>query len=241
MSLPSTQSSVVFWDFDGTLAQRDGLWAGALIDALASVDPAASVDNSRLRAELATGFPWHTPETTVGPLSADEWWRCLRPTFVRAFTAAGVHEELAKEASNRVGAEFYRVDAWELIEGAIDALTMTRTAGYRNVIVSNHGPELPRLVDSLGLSCLIDFTVTSAKIGAEKPHPLIFESAMSRADVSPADDVWMVGDNPTADVEGAERSGIRAILADGIYADAAGLTTLEAAHVIAASTNPVRE
>ena len=31
--------SVVLWDFDGTLAYRDGMWRGCLVEALAEVAP----------------------------------------------------------------------------------------------------------------------------------------------------------------------------------------------------------
>lgn len=44
----------------------------------------------------------------------------------------------------------------------------------------------------------------------------------------------MVGDNPVADVQGARAAGIRAILADGAYADSVGVTVLEAARLITA-------
>ena len=39
-------SHVVFWDFDGTIAQRQNRWSGALLDAWKVVDPTttATVD-----------------------------------------------------------------------------------------------------------------------------------------------------------------------------------------------------
>jgi len=47
-----------------------------------------------------------------------------------------------------------------------------------------------------------------------------------------AGDVWMIGDNPVADVQGARNAGIRAIFADGAYPDSNGMTVLEASHYI---------
>jgi putative hydrolase of the HAD superfamily len=67
-------------------------------------------------------------------------------------------------------------------------------------------------------------------LGIEKPNSAIFAHAL---DVSNAGaDVWMVGDNPIADVQGAEQVGIRAILADGVYPDSRGVTIAEAARLI---------
>jgi putative hydrolase of the HAD superfamily len=48
---------VVFWDFDGTLARRDGLWSGAILDALRRIDPMITTTVADLKPHLAAGFP----------------------------------------------------------------------------------------------------------------------------------------------------------------------------------------
>lgn len=220
---------MVFWDFDGTLARRDGLFAGALLDAWSRVEsPTASRED--LRPFLRSGFPWHAPELVIKPLDAAGWWDRMLPVFTGAYMDAGSTREVAEAAASLVAAEFYRLDAWTVIDGAARALQLTRSAGYDNVILSNHGPELPELVDGLGLGQWIDRTITSAAVGAEKPNAMIFEHARVLAEAG--SDTWMVGDNPIADVQGAEALGWRAILADGDYPDARGVSVLEAAHQI---------
>jgi putative hydrolase of the HAD superfamily len=225
---------VVFWDFDGTLARRENLWAGALADAWKSVGGSPAISPAELRPLLSNRFPWHTPAEVRTPVTAQTWWQALRPVFLGAFVGAGGSPTLAEAAVAAVPASFYRTAAWTLIDGAVEALAITKTAGYRNVILSNHAPELPSLVEALGLSDLVELTITSAAIGAEKPHRALFEHAMRAASVEPADDIWMVGDNPVADMEGARAVGIRALLADGDYPDSIGMTVLEAAQHISA-------
>jgi putative hydrolase of the HAD superfamily len=100
-----------------------------------------------------------------------------------------------------------------------------RPAGS-NAILSNHVPELPELVGALGIAPYVDAVFTSALTGFEKPHPEAFRYAL-RAFGDPQH-VWMVGDSPTADVQGAEALGLRAILVRGE-------AVAEAAAVIAAS------
>ncbi len=119
-----------------------------------------------------------------------------------------------------------------MIDGAADALRTTADAGYRNIILSNHAPELPALVDALGIGPLVEFTITSAAVGAEKPNRAIFRYAIERAQLRCTEHVWMVGDNPTADVAGAEGVGIRGVLADGAYPDSVGRTVLDAARYL---------
>lgn len=91
------------------------------------------------------------------------------------------------------------------------------------MIVSNHVPELGDLVGRLGLADLIDGVLTSAVTGYEKPHPAMYGIALDL--IGHPDRVWMIGDNPVADVAGAEAVGIPAILVRGSDpATASGLT-----------------
>ena len=80
-------------------------------------------------------------------------------------------------------------------------------------VLSNHVPELPCLIDGLGLSSLIHRTINSAETGFEKPNPLAFQAALAALDYP--SQVWMIGDNVNADVMGAESVGLRAILVRG--------------------------
>ena len=57
---------------------------------------------------------------------------------------------------------------------------------------------------------LFDHVTNSAVIGYEKPHPEIFRLALEAAG-NPTS-AWMVGDNVTADILGAEQAGISGIL-----------------------------
>lgn len=224
---------VVLWDFDGTLARREGLWSGAMAEALARSGHPEPLDPEAIRPHVKTGFPWHTPAEPWGAISAPEWWGRMRLVLQSAYVRAGLSEAVAAHAAEFVALEYYRPDAWELIEGAREALSLVREAGYVNVIVSNHPPELAGLTSALGLDPLVEAVVTSGIVGADKPHPLIFEHALRVSDAG--EDVWMIGDNPVADVEGASAVGIRAILADGAYDDSIGVTVLEAARIVVAS------
>ena len=97
-----------------------------------------------------------------------------------------------------------------LFDDTLPALAELRRAGWRHVILSNHVPELPALVDGLGLAGVVDLTLSSATIGFEKPNPQAF--AHARRACGDPDELWMVGDNPVADIDGATRAGIPAIL-----------------------------
>jgi putative hydrolase of the HAD superfamily len=203
---------VVMWDFDGTLAWRPGLWGACLLEVLDEHVPGHAASLDRLRADLRDGFPWHRADEPHPELcEPDAWWEALRPPLTRAFTGAGVDAAGHDSLVRAVRARF--IDGtvgWRVFDDTRPALTTTRAAGWRNVILSNHVPELPSLVAALGLDDLVEHVFTSASIGFDKPHPEAFRHALRESGA--ADRRWMVGDNPDADVGGAQALGIPAVL-----------------------------
>src|SRR5205807_1475626 len=80
-------------------------------------------------------------------------------------------------------------------------------------VVSNFDGRLPRVLASLGLRPLVDLVVHSTAAAAAKPDPAIFRAALSALGVAPSAALH-AGDGPVADVEGARRAGLRAVLLD---------------------------
>jgi len=197
----------VLWDFDGTLATREGMWSGCLVETLDAVLPGHGVTSEAVRPGLREGFPWHTPDAghTHTP---DSWWAALAPTLTRAFAGAGVAPDVAARAAAEVRRCYADPARWTVYPDVVPAFEAL--AGWRHVVVSNHVPELSGLVAALGLDAYVSAVVCSAEVGWEKPHPRIYAAARAAAG-DPAE-VWMVGDNVVADVAGAEAAGIPAIL-----------------------------
>lgn len=90
-------------------------------------------------------------------------------------------------------------------------LTTLAAQGWRHVILSNHVPELPALVEALGLGPVVEFVVTSALVGVKKPHPRIYELACTRLGVQPKDCRY-VGDGGSSELTGAAAMGMSAVL-----------------------------
>ncbi len=67
-----------------------------------------------------------------------------------------------------------------------------------------------RKIEKLGLSKHIDFLVTSEEVGIEKPHPLMFFTAMKKLDCNRTETV-MIGDSWEKDIVGANNVGIPSI------------------------------
>ena len=200
------------WDFDGTLAWREGLWSGCVLEVLDECEPGHRGELDEIRARLSGGFPWHRHELGHPELAeADAWWDSLTPLIAGAIGACGVGERRARELCPAVRERFIDgTRVWRVFPDTRTALRTTADAGLRNVIVSNHVPELSALVVALGIDSLLEEVFSSALTGFEKPHAEAFLAALHHCG-DPVDR-WMVGDNPQADVAGAEALGIPAIL-----------------------------
>lgn len=201
---------IILWDFDGTLALRDPMWSGTLAGLAQRYTPDSDITVESIRPHLQSGFPWHEPEKSYGRRSSEQWWNDLNPVFANAFIKAGLSNDIATELSLAVKTEYTRSEYWSVYDDVEDCLSELTLSGWKHVILSNHVPELPNLVDDLGLSHHFKHIITSARVGFEKPHPLIYEHAIAKLPRSSM--VWMVGDNYAVDVAGAERLAIPAIL-----------------------------
>lgn len=100
---------------------------------------------------------------------------------------------------------------YTLYPDAVPTLHALRDDGYRLGLISNWSWHLPALCAGLGLAPFFDPIITSARLGANKPHRAIFGHALAVMGVSAAEAIH-VGDSPSADVAGARAAGMRAVL-----------------------------
>ncbi|MFJ2744803.1 HAD family hydrolase [Streptomyces sp. NPDC087440] len=92
---------------------------------------------------------------------------------------------------------------------SLEVLDQLAAAGWQHILLSNHVPELPDLLDALQVRSRFRAVFNSATTGFEKPHPEAFR--LARAAASPGHRLLMIGDNGQADAAGAVRCGIDAI------------------------------
>ncbi len=101
---------------------------------------------------------------------------------------------------------------WSLEEDTLPTLEKLEQDGYRLGLISNAGDDqdVQQLARRFGISQYFDFIVTSAACSYRKPHPRIFEMALSNWYFLPAEAI-MVGDNLEADIRGAKSAGLYAV------------------------------
>jgi putative hydrolase of the HAD superfamily len=85
-----------------------------------------------------------------------------------------------------------------------------RARGLTLAICSNWDWDLTEALDAAGLAGAFDVVVSSAWVGARKPHERIFHAVLERIDVGSGDALF-VGDTWTCDVEGPRSVGLEPV------------------------------
>ncbi len=114
-----------------------------------------------------------------------------------------------------------------LFDGACDAVKRLKNIGIKTALITNGSAEGQReKINRFALAPLFDEILIDTEVGFSKPDRRIFQLALDRLNVSPADAV-MVGDNPVWDTEIPQEMGIFAVLnnfrskdiSDDVHAD----------------------
>lgn len=114
-------------------------WSGALLDAWKVVDPTttATVDQLRPPEKVPPARSGHPSERCRHPRNGGLGpSRCSSRHTPRMGSPAR-----ARLAVSHVPQQYYRLDAWSLTR-ASRTLDDPRDVGFRNIILSNHAPEL---------------------------------------------------------------------------------------------------
>lgn len=133
-------------------------------------------------------------------LHREAYLHVLRESGVADHHATQLYERLVDPAS------------WTPYPDTARVLEGLHRAGIRTAVVSNIAFDLRPAFAAMGIDRYVDQFVLSFEVGAVKPNPEIFETALGRLGVAAAD-ALMVGDSEEAD-GGAVAVGCRFALVD---------------------------
>ena len=103
--------------------------------------------------------------------------------------------------------------------GALNAVKELKGMGLKLGLISNgRSPFQERNFQALGVSELFDAIIVSEAVGIRKPERRIFELACEQTGI-PAVETVFVGDNPEADIDGANDCGMYTVFVPGHYGE----------------------
>jgi putative hydrolase of the HAD superfamily len=202
---------MVFFDAAGTLFDVRGSVGEVYACFAAKYDK--HVPAAELQHEFARHFRQQPPMAFARSLKRAErlrleqkWWRDLvRDVFTR-FGEFPQFEDYFVE----IFAFFRLAEAWDVFADVMPTLAALKSRGVRLGVISNFDARLYDVLDALRLRSYFDSIHISTEAGAAKPDPAIFRAALADNGLQPAQALH-VGDSFSADVQGAEAAGIKAV------------------------------
>ncbi|MFP3870844.1 MAG: HAD family hydrolase, partial [Syntrophobacteria bacterium] len=103
------------------------------------------------------------------------------------------------------------LDNASLLPGTTEMLEILQ-GRYRLGLLSNftHPPAARKIMAGLGLVSFFEVVVISGDLGYRKPHPVVFRELIEQLGV-PGERIAFVGDDPEADISGAQQAGLQPI------------------------------
>ena len=202
--------AAVLFDFSGTLfrLEEDESWfAGMEVDER-EVDGHVQAELMR-RLTAPTGRSVEmTPEAYHAWVNRDLVPHLHREAYLHVLRESGLADHHAESLYQRV------IDpaSWTPYPDTADVLKGLNRQGVKTAVVSNIGFDLRGAFEAAAVTGYVDEFVLSYEVGAIKPDPKIFATALSRLGVD-AEHALMVGDSEEAD-GGARAVGCGFILVD---------------------------
>ncbi|MVN90424.1 HAD family hydrolase [Mucilaginibacter aquatilis] len=124
-------------------------------------------------------------------------------------------------------------------DNTVAVLAAIKDSGASINILSNtgfiKGSTLRQILQQLGISQYIDFHLYSDELGISKPNPKFFQLMIDQAAILNTSitlkDIVHIGDNPIADIAGAEAMGLNAILINSNQKSITSLSNHEPSHL----------
>ena len=205
---------MIFFDAAGTLIEVRGS-VGEIYARLAN-QYGISVDPADLQAGFVASFRRQPPMICPSDLTPPErdkcernWWRVL---VREVFGKASEHPRF-EVFFETVFEYFAQSEAWHVYPDVVPTLMALRRRGLRLAVISNFDSRLEGILDRLALREYFDRVHLSTHLGAAKPDPRIFHTALKAHGVE-ASAAAHIGDSLRDDIEGARAAGIRAIWLD---------------------------
>ncbi|MEM7164119.1 MAG: HAD-IA family hydrolase [Planctomycetota bacterium] len=198
----------VFLDAGNTLISMDYPRIAAALQQLGVHCDATAVH----RAEAASRPAVSRALERLGSTEHEDTFRFYVDT---ALGFLGVEDESVKAAVfDAIRPRASTLELWcRVLPGVPQALQKLRAQGLQLAVVSNSDGSIEQGLEQLGLRELVDVVFDSRVVGAEKPDPAIFETALAATGADPARTIH-VGDIYAVDVVGARLAALCPVLLD---------------------------
>lgn len=193
-------------DFGGTLAEGSIDWDeyhSSIHEYLRGLG--FNVDLNRLKGAISAAL------RLLERVRSREEELTLEEVYAHALSRLGIPESPEiLEGIHGLFRRHFKTEFYPCVERTLESLFKR----YRLAVISNTMSDNPRVfLNQTGLIRYFDLVVCSRDLGIRKPNPKIFQYVLGRLGVE-AKEAVHVGDEPETDLQGAQRTGIKAVLVD---------------------------
>jgi putative hydrolase of the HAD superfamily len=204
---------VIFLDAVGTLFGVRGS-VGESYSKIAKnfgVTASPKILNSAFYQSFTSATPMAFPgvETAKIPYMEFKWWREIA---IQTFQKAEVFSQFSDFSTffTTLYDYFATAEPWFLYPDVKPALERWQNQGIELAVLSNFDSRLYPVLKILNLADFFTSVTISTEVGAAKPDPKIFATALQKYPFS-AEEAVHIGDSFKADYQGAKAVGIKAI------------------------------
>jgi putative hydrolase of the HAD superfamily len=206
-------TKAVFFDFYNTLATHHPPREEAYVNACRELG--IEIEARTLFNSLPAADTYWRDENSHSPIdkrTPEEKTNLYAEYGTRILKGAGV--EVSRDTALQLLAKLQQ-HKWKFkaYDDTLPTLKELKNRGLILGLVSNVAQDMESTYTELGLQPYLDFKVTSAEVGCDKPRPKIFMAALKKAQVKPEESIY-VGDQYHLDIVGARGVGIKAVLID---------------------------
>ena len=222
----------IFFDLGSTLVTANPAVAEQITQTLA--DLGHPVPHRVVAGALAEVTPqFDDPGNSGWTLTHEQSYAFWTYYYDTVLTGVGISSAERRNIVLNIYARLSKPQGYALYPDVIPALERLAGEGFALGLISNWEAWGAELVKYLGISRYFPTQVLSGCVGIEKPDAAIFKLALSRADFSP-EQVLYVGDSIRFDIEPAKAIGMSAVLinrhAERSEQDASTIRTLRELH-----------
>jgi putative hydrolase of the HAD superfamily len=182
--------------------------------ALFAKDYGVEVSSFEISERFRACFAASPPLTFPGSIESFEqlerdWWKNLVQCVFQSLRRFEQFDLFFAELFSY----FARPEAWMLYPDVLETLSALQKRGLALDVISNFDSRLIKILEGLGMAGYFEEVFISSRVGHAKPERQIFETALRRHNLAPAE-AMHVGDSEENDLYGAANAGLLGVLID---------------------------
>ena len=152
--------------------------------------------------------PPHRPEGVKADDDERSWWQQLAARVFETALGTAIPREVFEPLFDGLYRHFAQPEAWIVFDDVKPVLD-DLAQDHALCVLSNFDRRLLQILEGHEMTSYFSHVILSSEVGAAKPHPRMFDTALRLMEATP-EESWHVGDDDHCDIQGARVLGWKA-------------------------------